>query len=70
MDKNGHKMCKNELIKKNPRSDTETTYMNVVLKFYVIWSRFDGQNPGPQMRAKKGPFCSQLWDSIKIEFFF
>ena len=38
MDKNGHKMGKNDLIEKNFHIITETTYMNVVLKFYVIWS--------------------------------
>ncbi len=70
MDKNGHKMGKKALIVKNPRNDTKKTYINVVLNFQVIWSRFDVKKPRPQMRAKKGPFCSQLWDSIKIEFFF
>ena len=51
--KNGHKMGKNDLIRKNLHGITETTFMNVVLNFYVIWSWFDVQKFRRRMRAKK-----------------
>ena len=54
MDKNGHKMGKKALIKKNLNQVVDTTSMNVVLNFWVIWSSFDSTNPGLKMRAKKG----------------